>query len=60
MWCFIFIPQVYSFKCFKAKAKMILHTEAKLRFILSNNLNNKLNEGTHWSMRITLRKDKNY
>lgn len=57
---FLFYATVYYFKCFKAKAKTILHTEAKLRFILSNNLNNKLNEGTHWSMGITVRKDKNY
>ena len=35
------------FKYFKAKTKLILHTEAKSRFILPNNSNNKLREGTH-------------
>lgn len=59
-WHFIFIPKVYYFKYFQAKAKMTLHTETKPRFILSNNFDNKLSKGTHWSKEIALRKDKNY
>lgn len=57
--CFIFIPQVYSFKYFKTKTKQMQETEAKSRFILSNNSNNKLSEGTPWSVEIVLRKDIN-
>lgn len=54
---FIFIPQVYYFKYFQAKAKMTLHTETKPRFILSNNFDNKLSKGIHWSKETALRKD---
>lgn len=43
-WHFIFIPKVYYFKYFQAKAKMTLHTETKPRFILSNNFDNKLSK----------------
>lgn len=57
--CFILIPQVYSFKYFKTKTKQIWETEAKSRFILSNNSNNKLSKGTPWSVEIVLRKDRN-
>lgn len=57
--CFIFIPQAYYLKQFKAKTKMILHTEAKPKFTLLNNFNNMFNEGMLWSMGIAFRKDKN-
>lgn len=56
-WCFI--PQAYYLQHFKAKAKMILHTEAKPRYILWNNFNNKLNQRILWSKGTALRKDQN-
>lgn len=37
---------------------MILHAEAKSRFMILNNFNNKLNEGMHWHVNYTQKRQK--